>query len=235
MPVNSPIVLIDSRIPRPIIQRVETIAQPFLLEPQQGVYEAISAHPDIFFCQMGDLLIHSPAMNSSLIDKLKEKGIALMPGVKFPTAEYPNSVPYNAVITSKYLIHQLKATDPLILSMAKKLNLQFISVKQGYTRCSLFPLNNDHFITSDEGTSRIMKKMGFEVFYYPPHDILLPGFSHGFIGGCAGIWGNTIYFTGTPQNETIRQQMESFIEKEGMKAEYLSEKKLLDAGSLLFL
>ncbi|MDK2910878.1 MAG: hypothetical protein PWR20_2446 [Bacteroidales bacterium] len=235
MPANSPIVLIDSRISRPIIQRLEAFAEIFLLEPQPGVYEAISAHPDIFFCQIGNLLIHSPTLNPSLIGKLKEKGVALVPGAKVPTAEYPNSVPYNAVTTSKYLIHKPKATDPVILSWARKFNLQFISVKQGYSRCSLLPLNNNHYITSDPGIIQNLEKLGLEIFYYPPHDILLPGFSNGFIGGCAGVWGNTVFFTGTPQNVTTRRQLESFIEKAGMKAEYLSEKILIDAGSLLFL
>lgn len=234
MPENSPIVLIDSRLPYSVIDRLSKVAEPILLEPQPGVYAAISAHPDIFFCLMDGVLVHSPALSPLLLIHFREKGIPLLAGDQPPSDKYPASAHYNAVVTTEYLIHCRSAIDPAILRLSSQRNLKSIWVRQGYTRCNLLPLNNNRFITSDRGILRALSLAGLEVFYYPPDDILLPGFSHGFIGGCAGVWPQKVFFTGQPQDKNVRKSMEAFIEKAGMSVEYLSEGRLIDGGSLLF-
>ncbi len=235
MPENSPIVLVDSRLPHSVINRLGKVAEPILLEPQPGVYEAISAHPDIFFCLVGGILVHSPTLNSTLLDKLVIRGITLVTGTQTPTANYPDSAIYNAVVTNNYLIHHNSAVETTILLLSRQRNLKSIWVRQGYTRCNLLPLNNNRFITSDRGILRTLSLAGLQVFYYPPDDILLPGFSYGFIGGTAGVCEQKVFFTGLPQDENVRKSMETFIEEAGMGVEYLSEGRLIDCGSLLFL
>lgn len=231
--MSSPIVLIDGRLPRPLIRELEKLAEPLLLPAQPGVYEAIAAHPDIFFCPIGPVLVHAPLIDAALLEPLKKRRIHLVAGSKTPGNTYPDSVPFNAVVTPDFLIHYLPATDPTIIQQSGQ--RRAISVKQGYTRCSLLPLPGNRFITSDKGIDKKLQAERLEVFYYPPDDILLPGLRHGFIGGCAGVLSNQVFFTGRPADEKLRRCMEAFIEKGGLQVVYLSEGPLLDAGSLLFL
>lgn len=204
-----------------------------LLPEQPGVYEAIAAHPDIFFCPVGPVLVHSPLIDPAFLEILQREKIQLVAGNKVPENPYPATVPYNAVVTPDFLIHYLPATDPAILQHSGK--RRQIPVKQGYTRCSLLPLPGNRFITSDKGIEKKLKTEGLEVFYYPPDDILLPGLRHGFIGGCAGVLSDKVVFTGRPSDEELRRRMEVFIEKAGMQVVYLVEINLLDVGSLIFL
>ncbi|MGC8864959.1 MAG: DUF6873 family GME fold protein [Bacteroidales bacterium] len=231
--MSLPIVLIDGRLPRPIIRELEKIAEPLLIPEQPGVYEAIAAHPDIFFCPINTGLVHAPLLDLPLLESLQRRGIQLVAGSKTPGASYPASVPYNAVVTPDFLIHYLPATDPTILHHSSQ--RRQILVKQGYTRCSLLPLPGNNFITSDRGIEKKLIEAGLEVFYYPPDDIMLPGLRHGFIGGCAGVLSEKVVFTGRPTDEELRSDMEKFINKAGMQVVYLSEGNLLDAGSLLFI
>lgn len=231
--MSFPIVLIDGRLPQPIIRELEKIAEPLLLPPQPGVYQPIAAHPDIFFCLMDTGLVHAPLIDTALLLRLREKRIQLVAGSKMPGNPYPVSVPYNAVVTSDFLIHCLTATDPTIIQQSGR--RRFINVRQGYTRCNLLPLPANRFITSDKGIEKKLKAEGLEVFYHPPFDILLPGLRHGFIGGCAGVISEKVVFTGCPADGEIRRSMGVFIENAGMQVVYLAQSPLLDAGSLLFI
>ncbi|MBQ5688902.1 MAG: hypothetical protein IIV21_02970, partial [Bacteroidales bacterium] len=73
--------------------------------------------------------------------------IKLTEGKKEVGKKYPETVPYNAVGIGNTLIHNLKHTDSTILSLYEN----HIHVNQGYTRCNLVALNENCFITSDEG------------------------------------------------------------------------------------
>lgn len=64
--------------------------------------------------------------------------------------------------------------------------MKVIGVNQGYTRCTCLPVDNNSFITSDEGLAKVLEGQGADVLQISPGHILLPGFDYGFIGGCAG-------------------------------------------------
>ena len=61
-----------------------------------------------------------------------------------------------------------------------------IHVKQGYTRCSLLPVDDRSFITSDAGIAKTLAEHDTDVLLIHPGHIHLPGFDYGFIGGTGG-------------------------------------------------
>lgn len=108
------------------------------------------------------------------------------------TRNYPGNIRYNAVCTGKYFIHNLQYTDPDLLAAAEakaaadSTILTKIHVKQGYTRCSLLPVDDRSFITSDAGIAKTLADHDTDVLLIHPGHIHLPGFDYGFIGGTGG-------------------------------------------------
>jgi hypothetical protein len=204
-----------------------------ILELETGgiVYEAISGHPDIFFCQTPNKLVISPNLPESLKEILTHAGIDFIAGNHPSGILHPASVHYNAAINDHYLVHRLEYTDTVILENCHY--LKKINVSQGYTRCNMAWLKEDHYVTSDEGIYKTLGEHGLKGIFVSPQGILLPGFQNGFIGGCIGVWGNRIFFTGSlsrfPEGEKLRRFMVS-LDYEIIE---LYDGPLVDGGSIL--
>ncbi|MEI6748847.1 MAG: DUF6873 family GME fold protein [Bacteroidales bacterium] len=196
------------------------------------VYEAVSGHPDLFIVQAGDELIVVPNIPGNYTQLLDEKAIIYRAGRSPLGFRYPESAKYNAVITEKYFIHNLKITDPYLSGKAG--DREKVHVNQGYTRCNLLAMGDTHFITSDKGICKTLLAKGLDVLYVDPKGIELPGFSHGFFGGVCGICQKIVFVTGSlachPQGEIIRQ----FITEAGYAVIELYDGPLFDGGSILF-
>jgi len=123
------------------------------LETDGLTYPSISGHPDIFFCQLPDILIVAPNLPKKYFEKLDEHHIDYITGELPVGPEYPSSARYNAVATENFLIHNLNHTDSVIIRTMK--DLIPVHIDQGYCRCNLLPLKDDHFITSDQGIYKI--------------------------------------------------------------------------------
>ena len=196
------------------------------------LYEAVSAHPDLFFVQIENKLIVPPNLPPKYFQLLEKRAISFIVGQSPVGFRYPESAKYNAVITEKYFIHNLHISDTLLLEHAAR--LETIHVNQGYTRCNLLALGDTHFITSDKGIYRTLNAIGLQVLFVSPKGIELPGFNHGFFGGVCGVWQKTVFISGSlkyhPQGEFIRQ----FIAKAGFTVEELHNGPLFDGGSIIF-
>lgn len=205
-----------------------------MLFKTQGItYEAISGHPDIFFCQMEHELVIAPNLPQSNIRQLKKNGITFQFG-EYPVGNcYPETARYNAVVSETHLIHHLELTDMVIKQRCS--DKTQISVKQGYGRCNLIALGRDHFITSDQGIYKTLIKLRFQVLYVDPKEILLPGFSHGFFGGACGVFKDSVYLIGNLAYHRGGSEIRGFIQSSGYKITELYEGPLFDGGSLIFL
>ncbi len=231
--VNTPLAIIDYRLPVEVKENLRKVADVIELSALPGVYDAISSHPDIFFCKMDEILIVAPLVSDELFQKFCENNVRVERGNKNPNITYPASARYNCVITSNLLIHCLNITDEMILLQAK--HKRFIHVKQGYTRCNIIPLGDKNFITSDKGIQRTLQQNGLNVFYFDPRGIFLQGMKHGFIGGCAGILGKEVFFTGNIMLYPEGEKMNQFILYSGYRSHCLASGPLWDGGSIIFL
>ncbi len=144
-----PTIIADARMPEEAKKNLKKLGDVLFLNPTDITYKSISAHPDIFFFQTKDGLIYAPNAPKRIVKELKKRKIKLTEGKKEVGKKYPETVPYNAVGIGNTLIHNLKHTDPTILSLYEN----HIHVNQGYTRCNLVALNENAFITSDEAIS----------------------------------------------------------------------------------
>ncbi len=222
----------DARLPVEAIKNLSAFGT-FVPFATCGItYEAVSGHPDLFFCQQQQQVVVAPNMPEQYMKILQNHGLSFVKG-KLPVGKlYPQTSRYNAVVTSNFLIHNAKHTDPLLKeTFVKK---EFIHVNQGYTRCNLLVLNDDLFITSDNGIFRQLKKQHLDVYYFSPDDILLPGFEHGFLGGCLGVYENLVFVTGSLSRFQEGKKLCKLLESRHYKIVELYDGPLFDGGSLFF-
>ena len=193
---------------------LEDKAQVILFGGISTVAEPIRNHPDLIYC------------------RLKEDAI-FMGNEQLLTQEYPGDIIYNGFSTGKYFIHDLKHTDAELLKAVNELGLIPVNVKQGYSCCSIVPVDEDSIITADRGIARAAEAAGLKVLTVEPGHVELPGYDTGFLGGTSGRVGDEVIFNGDlkahPDHESIRQ----FIEERGLKIRYFDGYPLRDIGSII--
>jgi hypothetical protein len=226
-------IIIDRRLPDEAKTNLAKYGELIPFETIGITAAPLSGHPDIFFCQNGNTLIASPDIPEKFIDILKEKKIKVIFGKHVTGAEYPSCAHYNAVVTEKYLIHNLSLTDEVILKSAtdkKKLN-----VKQGFTRCSLLMLDEENFITSDKSTVKTLEAEGLHGLWVSPRDVILPGYEHGLFGGTSGVCGKDIFICGSLNHFVDGVKVKAFAERLNYRIVELYDGPLFDGGGILFL
>ncbi len=227
------IVIADNQMPEKAKNTLNKIVKPVWLEPSQKVYKSIASHPDIFFCQHHEFLFASPEISDKIKRELDLAGINWVAGNKSPGSKYPATACYNAVASASLLIHNLKYTEHKIMdaySTDRRLH-----VNQGYTRCNLICLNEQQFICSDIGITRKLFQYGKSVLYIDPTQIRLAGQTHGFFGGCCGLFEHQLVICGNPVLLREYEELEEFTKAAGYKMVSLMDDRLTDVGSLIFI
>ncbi|MCB2219766.1 MAG: hypothetical protein KQI35_05160 [Bacteroidetes bacterium] len=227
------LIIADKRIPEEACLNLQKYGVILHFETTGITYEAISGHPDIFFCKVNDQFIVAPNLPSKYKSNLTGNNISYIEGEEPVGSKYPDTAGYNAVSTEKYVFHNFRYTDSKINEMATDLDL--IHVNQGYCRCNLLTLKNDHYITSDEGIKRVLENYKLNVLYVDPKDILLPGSKHGFFGGCCGIWENKVFIIGNLDHFGAGTAVRQYIISLNYEIIELYNGPLFDGGSLLFI
>ncbi len=147
---------------------------------------------------------------------------------------YPNDILLNNVLVDNYCIGKYDVMPKKLIEYCTANNIEIVSIKQGYAKCSVAILNNKAIITSDKNISIVYKQLGFDVLLIPHGDIELPGYNYGFIGGCCGmIDKNIIAFTGNLNKYKFGQEVLTFLYKHNIEPLYLSNENLIDIGSIL--
>ena len=225
------LILADKRIPEKAKNNLKKYGEVLFIETHGITYPAISGHPDIFFCNTENGLVIAPNIPENIKQHLQQKKIQFVEGSLKVGNYYPETAYYNAVVTDQLLIHNMKHTEAVVLSENE--TLQKIHIKQAYTRCNLISLDNTRFITSDKGIEKTLSERGYKVLFVHPKGIVLPGFEHGFIGGCCGIYDDSIFFIGSLNNFPEGDKIRNFIK--GFEIIELYDGPLFDGGSLIFI
>lgn len=199
----------------------------------EAVYEAVSAHSDIYLCKIYGELVVAPVQVPLMREDLLRCGVSYYEGVDRVGYKYPANIRYNAAQVGRHLIHDTRYTDPAILNIARELGMKLVRVKQGYTKCNLVVVDDNSVITSDPGLAAAMEKQGIEVLMIAQGHVGLPGLPYGFLGGASGKVDYEIIFNGNlsahPDFESIRK----FIRQRGLRVTWFEDYPLEDIGSII--
>ena len=226
-------IIVSSQIPLKAKKKLAQFGEVLFLDKQAFLYDSIASHPDIYFCQIENQLVVAPNIPNEWETWLLKNEVSYQKGISNLQEKYPQTAHYNAVVTSEFLIHNLKVTDASILEISKIRNE--IHVNQAYTRCNLVPLNKDHFITSDKGIEKRLKLHLKKVLYIDPFQIRLAGQKNGFFGGCCGIFEDKLFLSGNLSSLRESKELINFTSSLSIEIIELSNEPMMDIGSVLFL
>ena len=196
-----------------------------------NVDERLAYHADLSLFHAGEqnLVLAQNICSIAFEDSGFTTHTALLP----QDAKFPGDVTLNACRLGKYLIHDQRYTDPKITAILKEHVLP-IHVKQAYSKCAVCIVDEQHIITADKGIANAAALNGIEVLMIRPGYFELDGFDTGFIGGCCGkIAKDRIAFTGHLKAHLDQERILSYLDKLGVKAEYLHDRPAFDIGSIL--
>lgn len=212
------------------IRVIKTIKCDDILEP-------VSYHPDMVIHPVNhNTIVVAPNVFDYYYENLKNTPIKVVKGETILSRNYPDDIAYNVARVWKYAIHRTKYMDKKLRNMLEKENVQFVDVKQGYSKCSTGIISEKAVVTSDKSIKEKLVKEGIDVCYVKQGYIDLPGFDYGFIGGSIFSLGmNDVFFSGQIEQYNDKESVLNFIKKYGKESRFLSSKKIIDIGSVITL
>ena len=230
--VISVLIIINKILPEKAKKRLSEFGSLIEVDTKNIVDDYLSGHPDVFFTLINNRLIYSPSLPANIITQLETNGVRLTQGKSFLKNTYPECAAYNAVVTKDLIIHKTDITDIIIKENCSF--HKFINVNQGMTRCSLIPITDNAFITSDKGIFRTLKSEGYDTLLVGTEGIILPGKSYGLFGGTCGVYGKDLFLTGKLKYFGSGRLVSDFCNKHSINIIELYDGPLFDGGSILF-
>jgi len=227
------LILLDRKMPEAAKEKLAAYGKIVEVATEGITYEAISGHPDIFFCPTPAGLIVAPNLPEKYFTILNQKKIHYIKGSLPVGQEYPETARYNSLVSNKFIVQNPAIGAPEIRNMNTE--HEIIPVKQGYVRCNLIALPNDSFVASDRGIKKAFHQRNLEVLYVNPSCTKLDGFEHGFFGGACGLLGDKLFVCGSLKYFKEQAIIESFVECAGVSIIELYDGEPVDVGTIVFL
>jgi hypothetical protein len=230
-----PCVIIDPRLDEECIINLRDNGFSVIPAPLTDLVDRpLAGHPDIqMFLHEKNLFVH-PDMDKEFIKAIERYVNVIQCRTKLKK-NYPGDIPYNIALVGNYAIHRNGFTDGLIQEYLADKGIDFVNTKQGYAKCSTLVVDDKTIITSDRSIHDSAKSVGLDSLLISNDFIDLPGYNYGFIGGASGNFCGAVYLTGRIDHHPDMDKIESFIGSKNMQIKILSAKRIVDAGSLLFI
>lgn len=166
--------------------------------------------------------------------ELSPYGFEILPGKTHIGCNYPEDSAYNICIIGKKCFLNKNVCDTLLYDILISEGYEIIHVNQGYTKCSICPIDENTFITADKGIYEQGKKLGMEALLISNEGILLPGYKNGFWGGSCGLASpDTLLVNGEVETIKSGNLIKEFLNKKGIKIKNLKKGEVIDIGSVL--
>lgn len=207
--------------------------EPIFTAKSTNVRQGIQNHADLVFCPLTTDKFLLTKEQKLLKTKLINLGYNAVTIDEDLSHDYPNDVFLNCVIIGKYIFYNPKTVSAKIHDFIKNSDLIEVSVRQGYTKCSIAPVSIDSFITDDISIGSRGAEFGFDVLVISKGDIKLQNFDYGFIGGATGkIAEDKIVITGKAEKLSDGDKIKKFLFKHGVELVELTNGEVEDMGSI---
>lgn len=198
-------------------------------EKSGNVSGPVSCHADVLYLKTDSNSFIVSDCQQNNINLLEQKGF-IVKKIKL-SAGYKTESRLNMVITDKTVICNPKTCAADIFNNDKTV----IAVNQGYTKCSTIVIDNDNFITEDNGIYTALEKAGKNCLLIAKGYAELQGYNYGFIGGASAFLSaiNTLLFFGNIKTHPDYIKIEEFCRRCGINTDYIKEIPLQDIGGFV--
>lgn len=195
-------------------------------------FERYHADMQCSYFSKGNILINNTA--PLFVKNLTNSGVKVNFSDLPLKSQYPYNTALNHIIIDDKYIGNIKYTHTDILNFCKENHYNIINVKQGYTKCSTAIVNSNALITADNGIYKACTNAEIDVLKIDCGYINLYGYNYGFIGGCCGkLSKNILAFTGKVSQHKNYSDIKCFLHNYKIDILELSNKPLVDIGSII--
>lgn len=205
----------------------------FETEENSAADVAVRTHADMVAVHLGGNKVFVEKNQKKLIENLRGNGFDVITSQSSTDGAYPNDIGLNVALFGNFAVGNFRHTDTELLNSIS--DYKSISVRQGYSKCSILPVNEKAVIT-DDSSIYVALKTFCDVLLINKGDITLSGHDYGFVGGAAAkISKNEILFFGDITKHRDYNAIVSFLKKYGCKAVYIEGEALNDLGGFVTL
>lgn len=200
--------------------------------------EPVSRHTDLQYHYIPETktLFH---VKGSPVPAILDSQIRIVEGLQGLSPVYPGDVLCNAARCGPCAFARIESLDPVLIRLFNEADLELVPVNQGYAGCSCLCIHDGEqygLITADLGIYEASCRKKIKALFIPPQkNILLPGYPYGFIGGTAGMMGNTLYITGKIKWLDSYAEIREFLSGFSIDVVELTQQAPIDVGGLLFI
>lgn len=212
--------------------------RPIYISDNPYVDRRISGHADLSVLHLcNNKIMVSDYLFDSIGRTISENtGVSfdICKAYKTQTKNYPDDANLNVCIINDKAILNKKTADKEIVDILTNKEIKILNCNQGYTRCSICVVSENAIITEDDAIERMCIQNNISVLKIKESVVQLPGFSCGFIGGASfKVATDKIVFTGMIKSIPIRNEIESFAEKNNVEVIYATKNDIIDIGSAI--
>ncbi len=214
------------------IEKINSI-EPF---EEKCLSKGMRHHADLTFCYMGDgEAVVAPEAFEYYAKKFENTSLKITKGEKHLDRHYPLDASYNVAIVGKKMFCKKDITDRMLLQKAEEKGYEIINIKQGYSKCSICPIDESSAISADVGFCKKAIEAGVDVLLITNDTIELEGYGNGFFGGSAFmIDRKTLFVNGDLTTHPDFEKISDFLKKRNIEAVWEKNGKMLyDIGSFV--
>lgn len=201
------------------------------------VDDSISYHPDIVIHPVDhSTLVIAPNVFDYYKDVFKGTNMKLIKGEKKLGVKYPDDIAYNVGRMHGIAIHNFVSTDEVLKFHLKEQGLEFVNVKQGYSKCSIAIVDEQSAITADKSIHQELSDRGYSILLVEPGYVELKNQKYGFIGGATGNFSKDIFlFSGVLDGHPDKENILRFLKNKNITIDFLANKSIVDIGTIISL
>ena len=235
--------LLGSAAPRSLVKAMTAEGYLVFCLPNHPVLNEVErTHADMQICKISSRkLVCAPSIDKQILFQLSFNGILTVEGDTRLTKKYPGNVAYNVLTAGKLFFHHQKYTDPVLTKLLLEAGYTPVHVNQGYAACSSLSVETADgrtlVLTGDEGMRSACQAAGLTVVWCEGVErIRLRGYDHGFVGGCCGASGQTIYTCGCIEETFLNApDILHTLAEAGIRVVALGSGRLKDIGGMVLL
>lgn len=197
-----------------------------------GISGSECFHADMSICHIGgNRVFCAPNGDIKMKAALQEEGFEVLTTDNMITAQKPA---LNICISGNNVLCDTKTADNKILTALKNEGMNILHTNQRYTKCSAALVTENAVITSDSSIYELCRNNKIDVLRISYGNIILEGYSYGFIGGCCGLISkDTLAFSGNIAMHPDYNNIRSFAGNHGVEIISLSDSILCDVGGII--